>query len=374
MFDAATGTFAANKVMRELVESGAIGSVETKTNETKFLSEALELMPGDAIVIPVENSYAEIPSFDASVLTVGASYIIHVDDARYVCEYKHFDLAGYTYFGNLRIISDTDIMPIGSEPFVIAVIPGGVGALFAISGSVSSVSLSISKEEVTETIHPIDPKYLPEGGVGYTTKTVLLDGVFTPNESGFIPTNITDIKVGDEVKVTWNGVVYDCVARAYNEEGITAVVFGNTVMIDGVDNGVPFIHMSGVYEGTPTGQFITESIGESISIKMTTETVHTIEPKYVPSALPVVVLSSSEGEFSAEENAALTACIGSPIIVKMGADSSGFAALASYHLLRGTHYFALLTMGNDATNMCIKSADGVTWEVTTVVKEIVFSS
>ena len=140
-------------------------------------------------------------------------------------------------------------------------------------------------------------KLKKSGGVGYTTKEVLLDGVFEWGETFSIMTNITDIKVGDTVKVTWDGVEYTCVAYEFdNGEGMMITAFGNTTMGGyGEDNGVPFVHVIMPNEnGDLTGGFVpvSDDVTGSVSIKVSTEIVHTIDPKYLPSGvgggLPVV--------------------------------------------------------------------------------------
>lgn len=119
-----------------------------------------------------------------------------------------------------------------------------------------------------------------DGGVGYADKRVLMEGVFEPNETGKIVTDITEVKAGDTVQVTWNGVEYTCVAFAYADGTYKAVCFGNPLGIDGENNGMPFLHIAVETTSPPARYFITEDT-EPVTVKVALLISHPIEAKYL---------------------------------------------------------------------------------------------
>ena len=112
-------------------------------------------------------------------------------------------------------------------------------------------------------------------------------------------TNLIDYKAGDKFTVTWNGVEYTCVAYEFDDgSGMKSVAFGNMGYITGEDDGVPFVHVVMPDEnGNMMGGFVPtadEGFGGSVSIKMITEVVHPIEPKYVHGVIMPVVEIETE--------------------------------------------------------------------------------
>lgn len=100
----------------------------------------------------------------------------------------------------------------------------------------------------------------------------------------------------------------------------------------------------------------------TVKVDHNTETIHPIDPKFIPGAvLPVVEVKSFYATPTEEENKALTAFIGLPIIVKGAvADGVSIAAVMMYGLQSGSHVFSAL-MGADIF-IGFQSSDGITWE------------
>lgn len=102
------------------------------------------------------------------------------------------------------------------------------------------------------------------------------------------------ISDGDMVKVTWNGVEYECTA------GIGArgdVFFGNTAFMGGEDNGVPFVMATGTYNGEGVLAILAPGfIGQTVSVKVEGPVVKTIDPKFIPAGAGggVVIVQDSD--------------------------------------------------------------------------------
>lgn len=111
-----------------------------------------------------------------------------------------------------------------------------------------------------------------------------------------------------------------------------------------------------------TGVYVFSTDDAYVSYLEFAETIHPIDPKFIPGAvLPVVEVKSFYATPTEEENKALTAFIGLPIIVKGAvADGVSIAAVMMYGLQSGSHVFSAL-MGADIF-IGFQSSDGITWE------------
>jgi hypothetical protein len=88
------------------------------------------------------------------------------------------------------------------------------------------------------------------------------------------------ISDGDLVKVTWNGVEYECTAGI----GVNGLAFfGNTGFVGGEDNGIPFAMATGTIGGQEMfGIIAPYFVGQTVSVKIEGNVIHTIDPKYLP--------------------------------------------------------------------------------------------
>ena len=146
-----------------------------------------------------------------------------------------------------------------------------------------------------ETIHPIDPKYLPAGGVGYTyEETVPILGETTidvqPQDdlgglTCAIVTELMGVSIAPgEVTVNWDGTEYKCPVV---DIGDGAVAFGNMKIMGEIegnpdayeDTGEPFMYA--VVSELPLF-FCMTSGTYTVSIGSTREAVKQIEAKFVP--------------------------------------------------------------------------------------------
>ena len=100
--------------------------------------------------------------------------------------------------------------------------------------------------------------------------------------------------VGDIVKVTWNGVEYECIAfDSVAMGGPGSVAVGNPYLLTGVDTGEPFAIGTAPNNGA-TAVFSYTRITEA-SIKIEAPKVKTIDPKFIPAGVGggVVIVQDS---------------------------------------------------------------------------------
>ena len=93
-----------------------------------------------------------------------------------------------------------------------------------------------------------------------------------------------------------------------------------------------------------------------VSYLETKETIRTIDHKFIPGFIPTVELADPEA-ITDEENAALSACIGGPLIIKW----TGRTILFNYAQSGSTHMFlaSVASLGSAA----FVSEDGQTWAI-----------
>lgn len=127
-----------------------------------------------------------------------------------------------------------------------------------------------------------------------------------------------------EYEVVWNGDPYKFVCKDCTEEfGDPSVYIGGRSVFGEEDTEAPFTIIFANYEGEPfVGVYVpgtTEDVTVSLLISTEIETIHPIDPKYLPGAvLPVVEISNIEN-LTEEEQATLTAYADqrTPILVKL---------------------------------------------------------
>jgi hypothetical protein len=115
---------------------------------------------------------------------------------------------------------------------------------------------------------------LPEGTF---EAEIIAEGIYA-----FTLPSPLDVSDGDNLTVTWNGEQYVCkVVLMEDDEGVPTPVCGNLGIFEGVEGtGEPFVYTIGDEGGT----FVTAENGNiTVSVTAETETIHTIDPKFLPS-------------------------------------------------------------------------------------------
>ena len=170
-------------------------------------------------------------------LEAGKEYIVVCDGTEYKATSFVFEQGGQSAvaLGNLGLSGFGDDT---GEPFCFTYI-NGYGLM---CGSTIGPTLTISIRKVSETIHPIDKKFLPSGGGGVTSWNDLEDKPFGAEKAdavkeGLVLTfaetesyfpDVLTVEVGKTYVVNWNGTEYVCTATSTDlGDGVTAATLGN---------------------------------------------------------------------------------------------------------------------------------------------------
>lgn len=288
---------------------------------------------------------------------VGVTYRVSYQGTEYTVTAKPYVDEGKdcVILGNQRDLGSGENT---KEPFIMLFYPPETvtnkyyGFLSCDATSASTVALGIESGGV---LKKLDPKFLPEGTGnggggslptgGEPYKQLVTDGdgnavwedrlayedaggmveilpetacsaaggdglIFDPLQGVIVP--------GQEYTVIYNGVAYKATAKEFSEEGMTATVLGNMMMLDGQDSGEPFFVMvvppvlSAATGGATLIVYSTveEVFAETLAILGSGTAIHTIPQKYLPSYLygsdtePVVCLEQDTYAFNGAGSAA----------------------------------------------------------------------
>ena len=182
-----------------------------------------------------------------------------------------------------------------------------------VSKSRGERSLVINK--VTNTVHKVPTKYLPEG-IGYEETAEIVNGHFVGDEDGNIFIEHTHpLVAGQAYDITYNGEKYACTAFKADpfENGIMCVCMGNTKMFDYDGTGEPFYIMDGTNLGESVYIILDLTGATEATVKIATEQVVKVPQKYLPATvhwIDAVKVDDSYEQIAvtpAQTNAALNA-------------------------------------------------------------------
>ena len=136
----------------------------------------------------------------------------------------------------------------------------------------------VTRLEFAETIHPINPKYLPEGGVGHTEKEV-----YTYDGNGSTET----LDKWQMYKITDGEIELSTIVRVVATAGNQTIEAAkDELIIETYNTGVQKVYVK--YEGATWpiimlygGTWILDDSGVYVS-RIETETIHPIDQKYLP--------------------------------------------------------------------------------------------
>ena len=322
--------FCVNCKANKLKKSGGAGYVER--SKASFKGKLLQPEPDDGS--PGSLYRVEGREFN---LQEGMLCTVTLDSGTYTAECKSFQGLAF-YIGNPVFLGAGED---NGESYIVceAQDEPGVWVSFVADTNFGN-AFTVTTE--TETIHPIDPKFLPEGGVGYTEKKsngyLLSPVTYTTEEvDGVCGGTIEDTSVIDismcgtleddknQYEVTFDGVKYPLYSLKLVTLGEDPFVgFGNEALLnpEATDTGEPFMFYIDVLGAICI--VATKEPGEhTASIEAIAETIHPIEPKFLPGVcLPVVEIASavydpnSKALLTEEESAAMdTACASSTHII-----------------------------------------------------------
>lgn len=213
---------------------------------------------------------------------------------------------------------------------------------YVLSTNIEELNAKVTEVVLGENISRIDPKFLPEGGVGYVDAgpTVLvIDDKTVTFESGMYQEPLLSIPEPDanvSLIIDGNNKI-EGKLEAYDAEGIRFVYFGNTGLLDSDlpqssnDNfAIGFLDGTSFGEGYLLAIVLGDEVesGEtihSISLSYDAMEIHTIDPKYTPGVLPIVELTTATPSVGStvtlsEEEASMlrkAAATGMPMIIRM---------------------------------------------------------
>ena len=244
----------------------------TNTQRIAYVEDGVTIYEADlepAVEIP-GTFHGNLDSLSTNPLEEGKIYTVITDSGTYTatCKFKN----NAYIVGNAKLIGGDDT----GESFIVISQYDSTGFwAFIICDFNYGTHVKIATQEV---IHKIDPKFLPEGGVGYTetrSGLILSKSVITPMEGeegkGYVEAYLSAFGEGVTYFVSWGDVTYETTAQ-FNAE------INNTVIGDIKHETVPFsCYIDEKYIISWTGD-----MPEYIEIYTKEDLLHKINPKYLP--------------------------------------------------------------------------------------------
>ena len=298
----------------------------TEKIDPRFLPEGVPYVEhGEMVEILPETtltSYSGNPrTFDTPWgITPGKTYAVNFNGAEYKCEafaYKIPDTSfTVTLLGDCSHSFD---VPATGEPFGIMEMDAETGAAMGMPDwrvvvqqhvSTEKYDFTISVAEVSETIHKLPGKFLPEGvpylepGEAVEILPACQPTYIAEEESFMITEGAPVLSAGETYIVNWNGTEYTCVGQDFSVMMPGAVYVGNGSILEMTDTGEPFVILSASENGTQMmGAMSFEGITElTLSIKAVRQTVHPVDLRCLPGVLDVTVDVSDMDNMTANKN------------------------------------------------------------------------
>ena len=174
-------------------------------------------------------------------LVGGETYIVNWNGTEYKCTANAVSESGVS-FVMLGYIKMGDEENVNGYPF--GVIDATLdGRVISYVRTYDENPFTVSIYHEAETVHKLDHKYLPDG-VPYVAEGGMVEilpetTIVTEEDMAALPS--LGLMAGNDYVVGINGSEYTCTAFILNAEGLTGVALGNTLVIGGEDNGLPFV-------------------------------------------------------------------------------------------------------------------------------------
>lgn len=273
-------------------------------------------------------------------LVQGEVYDVYINEDVYTVTCQRMEQEGMYGFGigNLGVF-DIDGVSGNGEPFIFIDVYTTDGYVQTIIGLLSEDLANGAKItiEIPNVVHKIDPKFLPNGSVGYDEHT--LHTIYNGQLSSYISVEGVALQMGTTYIVEWDGVKYEYEPTRFSLSDVSGVGFG--YVINQVD---PFT----IY--TPEDSqciMIVPSISDgtmyTASVIEVTKTIHPIDPKFLPGVCLPVVEISEETVSTAFANGGIAVLTGNetekimdaadakvPIIVKLTMGNMGGASVCNF--------------------------------------------
>ena len=217
--------------------------------------------------------------FDVFDVKVGNTYVVNWNGTEYTCiaaAPPEPETADGAVLGNMSALMGE--AP-SAEPFILFFFTAETAATIGAGGIVSvldgSETVTVSVKAKSETIHPIDPEYLPEG-YPYKEQSVetLFEGTFD-GDGVYFPEPFTLI-AGEDYTVVFDEVEY--ILKTVSDEHGVSVYIGSESLWNGDgnnENEPPFCCDGWAFWTSTNGE-------HSVIITGPNVTLHTIAPDYLP--------------------------------------------------------------------------------------------
>ena len=240
----------------------------------------VEILP--EITITEENVNEQLAKIPPLGFVVGNTYVVAVNGVEYSCVAD----AGEIIEGVPATFLASDDMPI-----VIVELPPEIAAEFGVNVVMESTGnaefpCTISIYADGEVVHPLDPKYLPEG-VPYCVSGGMVE-IYPESQIAYgedmayvLSYDAQLIEVGKTYIINWNGVEYTCVGQDASSIVPGMVFAGNGALAGFSGNDEPFI--IGCVEGITFAEAIDGSTEEiTVSIKGESVNIRKLDPRCLP--------------------------------------------------------------------------------------------
>lgn len=275
--------------------------VTDATGKTTWAERTHYPTTGRTVILPeldystldyVDNSLSQdITPYMQGQIVVGETYYLTFGDEVLECR-AYADEFGDVYLAeNNDFISSRVGILLRDGQYLLSVNAGG---------GITNTTIKIEGPGIA--YKKLDPRYLPEGGVGWTEgggEITVFDVSFTEEEINsaedglYVTTPLgAPIELEKNYTVFWQGEEYPCVGREFAPgEGMPSyTVLGNLDAMMGVgDTGEPFVLMGAPADFQEMGIYaainpLAEITSFPLTIKVTTseEVIHKIDPKYLP--------------------------------------------------------------------------------------------
>lgn len=219
-----------------------------------------------------------------NTLIPGKKYLVKLDDGEYITECKHAIDGAYefTWLGNSTIVTSGFEEDTG-ECFLFRIMyytQYGFAEAYAYDMNYGH-SMEICEEEQVEYVARIDPKFLPDGGVGYSYKggkgdELVPQADYTVTGSGeeFLVQGIS-LVIGESYYVIYDGVDY--VLKCVPFEGVFPALITDTFVIAYNHYADTIIYMDAADMDNGV-----ETSTHNVGVWILGEVVRQIDPKFLP--------------------------------------------------------------------------------------------
>lgn len=297
------------------MDAATLALAKAYTNSQRLAYSEPEKVLIEHEIVSEEGLDFGLPLID---LVSGKKYIVTLFDGvvsmsvEYEAMELHLDADGggyhIVYLGNPGILDGED----NGGLFLVASGEFGADGNCAVVGAAKSYIKKI-RVESPETIHPIDPKYLPEGSVGYTelAKTIKVTYDQYQNSTAPVKDGMKYVKISDSPLSLDRLTEFTmCIDPAFAEElelpervvrhseefELENVEYMQALTIDG-SVVIQSIHGNTPGAGQQTGTYVQSQVdgdGKVIvwltDFKFGEDVVHPIDPKYLPGGGSVVTI------------------------------------------------------------------------------------